>query len=498
MEILIKEPTKAYLIDFTEQDIRKLASELTFKNTSIQFQLSKLNKNRWFKQKDYIAWEKAKKDLEAKVKTTLLFEDEDGVYIRPGSVSYLENKYIVRNEVKYPEPRLVPWKNKIPYELYNYQKQSIKKLIENKHAAVSLCTGAGKSYCIIGLCKEMGLKTAVVAPSRAIFKELLEKMEYHFGKNLVGAFGDGKKKIGKQYTVCIGDSLCNIKEGSKEWEFFSNLDVLIVDESHSWGSETLEEVCHGVFKMTPYRFFLSATQTRGDGGIKLLQSITGEIVHSLTTQEAVTGGYICPHNFKIINIPFNKPKPSGSDPLTVKREDFLRNKDIARFTTKFANAMAKRGEQTLILVEELGQIASVIKNLETPFVYAHSESDKNKLSKLGLDKVDISDSVDKFNKGEAMVLIGTSCLHVGVNIYPMRSTINWIGGTSEIKTKQAAIGRSIRLGSANPYKNNVNKDIVTIYDFNITPNEILERHLIGRLECYNESGEGLVEAIDFK
>jgi hypothetical protein len=42
----------------------------------------------------------------------------------------------------------------------------------------------------------MGLKTAIIAPSKSIFNELLTKFEHHFGKGKVGAFGAGKKKLG--------------------------------------------------------------------------------------------------------------------------------------------------------------------------------------------------------------------------------------------------------------------------------------------------------------
>lgn len=358
---------------------------------------------------------------------------------------------------------------------------------------------SGKSACLLSICRESGLRTAIVAPSRAIFNELVEKFEYHLGKGNIGKFGDGHKKIGKKITICIGDSLCNVKSGSEEWKFFSELEMLCVDESHCWGSSTLEEVCHGIFSEVPYRYFFSATQTRGDGSLKLLQSIIGKTVHTLTTREAIEGGYICPHDFRIVRIESSDPNLTSTDPLEIKRQLFLRNRNIAAFSAKLANSMASRNENTLILVEELSQIAMLSKLITVPFGYAHSETKKERLVELGLEKADTQEQIDRFNRNEIKVLIGTSTIHVGCNIFPMTNTINWIGGASEIKTRQAAIGRSIRLPQANPHASKCGtKSKVTIWDFDIVGNFVLERHLESRMEIYNESGNDLIKYIRLK
>ena len=355
---------------------------------------------------------------------------------------------------------------------------------------------SGKSACLLSICRETGFRTAVIAPSKAIFNELVEKFEHHLGKGNIGKYGDGKKKIGKKITICIGDSLCNLNRDSEEWKFFSGLDMICVDESHSWGSDTLEDCSHGVFSEVPYRFFFSATQTRGDGGIKLLQSIIGPTVHSLTTKEAVDGGFILPHDFRIVKLESSNPNLAGTDPLEIKREHFLRNKNIANFSAKLANALGERGEQTLILVEELSQVATLAKLLKVPFGYAHSESKKERLAQLGLEKVDVAEQIERFNKNEFKVLIVTSCGHVGVNIFPATNTINCVGGASEIKTRQAAIGRSIRLPEANPYAHLCGpKKKCTIWDFDVVGNYVLERHLEARIACYQDSGEGLIKYV---
>jgi len=500
MKVKILSPTKAYIMQASNEEMESLADQLTYIDLAVKYELKRLSQNLWYRNSNPIKWQLQCDSLKVKLKQTLIF-DENGIkYIRPGSLPYLTGLSVdVDNQVIYPTPKKIPWQKPLPFTLYDFQGLSVEKLIDGKHDNVELCTGAGKSAIILSVCRETGFRCAIVAPSKGIFNELVEKFEYHLGKGNVGKFGDGKKKIGKRITICIGDSLCNLKRGTEEWDFFSKLDMIVCDESHTLPAETLEQVCHGVFSEVPYRLFLSGTQTRNDGGVKLLQSIVGETVHSLTTQEAVGAGFICPHDYRIVSIQSSDPSFTDTDPLETKRIHFLRNHNIAAFIAKFSTIMAEKGNQTLILVEELNQIAMLKKLLTIPFGYAHSETKKERLLELGLEKVNVAEQIERFNRNEFKVFAGTSCLHVGVNIYPMRNTFNWIGGSSEIKTKQGPVGRSIRLASANPYASKCDKkDICTIWDFNVINNDTLERHLRKRIECYADSGPGLIKFVKLK
>lgn len=498
MQFEITSPTKAYVTDTSALDIESLTKSLSYVNTAFKHQAKRHYENKWLRNKNKEAWEKKLDELKSRINNCLLFQEEDGRYwVRPGSIPYLNPaEGTVKNLVKYPTPKKVPWAKPMPFDLYDYQELSVEKLIEICHGNVELCTGAGKSAIILQVCRETGFRTCIIAPSQSIFNELLEKFEHHLGKDKVGAFGDGKKKIGKRFTVCIGDSLANLKPGTAEWDFFAGMEMMIVDESHTWGADTLEDICHGVLQNVPYRLFMSGTQTRGDGAERLLQSIIGKTVHTLTTKEAIAGGYIFDHDFMLVDIESSNPNQQSADILEMKRIHFLRNRNIAAFIAKLANASAvTQNHQTLVLVEELSQIAMLIPLLKVPYAYAHSESSKVKLAELEatsgilLGKVDRAESVEKFNKSEAKVLIGTSCIATGTNIYPMRYTCNWVGGSSEIKTKQGAVGRTVRMLLANPWAalcSIFTKK--TVIDFNISDQPVLGNMFVSRVLCYRDSG----------
>lgn len=494
MKLNISSPSKAF-VEATGEELDKLCKLLSYTNTANQHKLKRHYNNHWARSSNEDKWNENLEILKASVHNTLVYEEDGKYFIRPGSIPYIKDKLCleITNNIKYPTPKKVAWAKPLPFTLHPYQEGSWENLIKVRHGNVELCTGAGKSAILLKVCRETGFRTAIIAPSKSIFDELVEKFDYHFGKGMVGKFGDGKKVLGKRFTICIGDSVSNIKPGTPEWAFFSTLDMLCVDESHTWGAETLENICHGVLNEIPYRLFFSGTQTRGDGAIKLLQSIVGETVYTLTTKEAVAGGYICPHKYRIVTLESSNPNYATSDVLDMKRKHFLKNRNICAFIAKLAIADATTSRrQTLVLVEELEQIAMLLPILEAagiPTAIAHSEKKAERLQELAITKVDRKESVEKFNKAEALVLIGTSCISVGTNIYPTHNTVNWVGGASEIKTKQGSVGRSVRLGSQNPWADKCTpKTDSTIWDFNVFDVYVMESQLEDRIAYYSDSG----------
>ncbi len=495
IKINIQNPTVCFLENPSSDEINKLASCLTYNDTSAAFALKNLKQNKWLQANKPETFRIRKEELEKKLKTCMLqFCSKEGKHwFHPGSIPYLKNifNFDLKNNIVYPEGRKMTWKKPLPFDLYPYQKESVQRLLEIKHGCVELCTGAGKTAIILTLARELGLKTVIVTPSKSIFLEIVEKFEHHLGKSNVGSYGDGKKKLDKNLTVCVSKSLTMLKPGTKEYDFFATADVVIGDESHTLAAETLEAVFHGVLKNVPYRFFLSGTQVRGDGKDELLESIIGQKVFSLTTKEAIEGKYICPVKFFIFETT-SKDTKQYKDALKAKRNQFLYNPNVADIAAKIANSAWNQGqESTLILVEELEQIKMLKDRLKVPFDYVHSAA-KADAAGFGLETRKVDEIVEAFNKGHIKVLIGTSCIATGTNIYPTHNTINWVGGSSEVKTKQGAVGRSVRLLEKSEYKNFHKPKLYSkIYDFKIINIPLMENHLQKRISMYRETSDDI-------
>ena len=496
-------PTLAKIIA-DESTLEKIRKELTYTNKSIEFLLSKHKKKRWLINKDPIRYNQELELLKSQLKSSILFEKDGNHFIRPGSISHLiDSGFVIdkiETEYKIPTPKPIPWSKPLPFELYYYQKESCEKLIKETHGNVSITTGAGKTAIILKIARELGNRVVIVTPARSIFRGILKDCIYHFGKNKVGAFGDGKKEIGKQITVCVAKSLTTIKKDTSIYEFFNKADVVCFDESHVLGAETLEDVCHGIMSLVPYRFFFSGTQTRGDGSIKLLESIIGKCVHTLDFKEAVAGGFICPIKVSVIKTFTPNPRKI-EDKLKAKRVHILRNPQICKTIAKTANLLwTHKKEQSLILVEEISQIADLIKLLDVPFGYVHGNSiSPEERLEYGLENTDTDKVIESFDMGKIKVLIGTSCVSMGTNIFAMKNTFNWQCNGSEVKTKQGPIGRSVRLLHKSKYKDlHTPKNFVRIFDFLVENDEDMKRQFFNRLAFYKECTDDISYIQDLK
>ena len=490
MNVVIETPTKARILNYTEEELESVKKALTYNNNSIAFQLQKHRANWRLKNRNPVFWEMREKELADQVKTTLVFEDRDGLWIRTGSIPYLKGINVISNQVEYPALKPIPWKKNLDFDLYPYQSKSIENLLLAKHGHIELPTGAGKSATLLVLARVLGGNGVVIAtPSQSIFAELLADFTEKLGEKYVGGYGDGKKDIKKPVTIAIGKSLAMLKKDTPAYEFFKNKKAILVDEAHQWASETLDVTCNGVFEDTPYRLFVTATVARGDGGLKLLESIVGKRVYEMSLEEAIKDGYLCPLKVKIISV-ISPQTYTTKDPLECKRVHFLYNQNIANVVSTLANANWNiKKQSTLILVEELKQIKILKDLIKVPMGYVHAGS-KKEASEYGLDQVDSQEQVLAFNEGKIKVLIGTRAIATGTNMFPTHYTINWAGGSSEVVTKQGAMGRSTRKLEKSKFKDLHNpKPYSQIWDFHVKDQPILHSQLKKRISFYEETGE---------
>lgn len=483
IKVVIETPTSA-ILSGPSAELQAIKDFLTYTHTGNAMMFKRHLKNIRWRNSDHVGWKKAADELQAKIKHELYEEKGSGALeIRPGSIHYLKQegfKVEIVNNIKYLNPKPCAWYKPLPFSLHPYQQESVDRLLKIKHGTVTICTGGGKTAIIMKLAREMGLKTIVMTPSASIFGEILKQFETHFGKDSVGALGDGKKRLGKKFIIAISKSLANLKPGTKEYDEVASAQVLLADEAHTLPASTLEEVCHGVLKDVPYRMFFTGTHVRNDGTQKLLEAITGPVVRTLSTKEAIENGYVCDHEFRIIKVRSTNPLFQGRDAIEMKRKHFLHNKNIAEIASKIAISVYEtKKEQTLILVDEVKQIDLILpffKNSSLTIATATGDGEPD-------------EAVEAFNKGKAQVLIGTSCISTGTNIFPVHHMINWQGGSSEIKTKQGAIGRSVRKLKGSKFESlHVPKEKAIIWDFDVIGIDDMQRHLSIRMDFYSDSG----------
>jgi superfamily II DNA or RNA helicase len=308
-------------------------------------------------------------------------------------------------------------------------------------------TGLGKSRILLDLAHHLGLKTIIVAPSASILTQLIKDFSRYLGERYVGQYGDGKKKFDRLITIATFQSLTRLEPGDEAWEELSKCEVFMVDESHLCPAATLEKVCMGLARNAKYRFFVSATQVRGDGSGIVLKGIVGEIVYSMTVAEGVDQGFLAKPNFKMIRVVSDDPFES-IDVTKMTRKHHYYNPKIIKTAADIANkAVAHLGHKVLIQVEEIAQFQHLLRHLEFDPRFAHgaAKSDPDLREKLP-EKYWASDPAklaDQFNNEEFPILVGTSCISVGTDLRTPQTIINLMGGCSPIGIPQA-VGRGTR------------------------------------------------------
>lgn len=464
-----------------------LESLLTYTNLANKRAYNQFKKNIWFQRQHGVeAYNAELARLKKAQQVCLLKEHKGQFYTYSGlanRIARLFNDTII-NKIQYPEVEGGIWKNAPQYELRYYQKDSVEALIPQHHASVSLPTGSGKAKLIVSLAHHYGLQTVIMCPTASIANQLFTEFTNSFGKHQVGLFGDGKKHLGKKYTVAIAASLYRIKPNSPEWNFFSKTQVFLSDESHLNPSESLEKVCMGVCAKAPYRYFVSATQMRNDGADLLLEGIIGPIVYKKELKELVDEGFLAKPKFTMVQVP-STSSVQHSDVLKEVKEHWHKNPLLYKRAAELVNEIIRDlDHQVLILIDHVDQFPRLLPYLKYTPKFAHGGVVDAKVKKHlppEYHKSNTEDLVNQFNDNEIKLLVGTSCISIGTDIRPVKTIINLQGGVSEIKIRQA-VGRGTRRVPGKTWFNYI--------DFIVTPQGDAEyavlRHAQTRQQIYEE------------
>ena len=229
MKMILENPTKLIL----PADNDAVQKFLTFTDRSVEYQIKKVRMNYRWKNSSPEGHLARLEALKAQMRVCMLFHDDEG---RPWTYAGLWRDlqqvfhWELESQITFPEAKLVPWAHPPEHKARYYQEESIVELLKARHGAIALPTGSGKSLVIIELCKRLGLKTIIMTPSASITDQLYREFLVRFGAKRVGKYGDGSKKTDKLFTVCTGQALTRIEQGSEAWEDLSKSAVFIADE----------------------------------------------------------------------------------------------------------------------------------------------------------------------------------------------------------------------------------------------------------------------------
>lgn len=482
MAITLINPVEIKLENYSGEKLERLTKLLTYTDQKIEYELRKLkgSKRFYIKIGKLNEWTIRKEELENNLTKCLLTKE---MTCPSGLADMLCKEFGEAGwkvDFTYPLPKSLPWANIPKQKDRYYQTEAFDKLIEIQHGAVSIATGGGKSAIIRKLTHLYNLKTVVMTPSVSIAKQILKDFQYHFGKKHVGAFFEGKKEYNKLFTVAVAASLTRIEKDTPEYKALSKTEVFIADESHLTPANTLADVCFGLVRNAPYRFFLSGTQIRGDGKDLLLEGIIGKIVYTKTVKELVDEGFLAKPIFRMVETSSSKVFDS-KDANEMTREHLYYNQLVNEIAGEIAcKSVELLNQPVLILVEEVEQVKYLLPYLGNHKVgFAHSTLTKENKKNVPeqFHKSDPEELVAAFNVGELPILIGTSCIATGTDFTSLQCIVYLMGGKSEVKVKQG-IGRGTRLAPGKEYCN--------VWDVKVSNIEKMVDHANARIEIYDD------------
>ena len=106
-------PTKTLIEECDISTLDDLRKALTYKDTSVSFNLKKLKENKWLQANYPDTYRKRLKELEKKISNCMLkYDTQLGKHwFNPGSIPYLKGfSFEEINNIKYPEVKKIPWR----------------------------------------------------------------------------------------------------------------------------------------------------------------------------------------------------------------------------------------------------------------------------------------------------------------------------------------------------------------------------------------------------
>jgi len=436
-------------------ELRSFVREhLSYTDKSKQYQLRRMAKNPWQRSSPLYA------QLQKEATGQLFTEENNKITVSSCFVDMLRPMFNCQSVLdlrgKTGAKITLPWVKK-PHDLRDYQEEAYKLMDSNYRGLINLATGLGKTLLATHFIQRYKKKALVVCPSESVAKQFYDQFVTCFGKNKVGFYGGGKKKI-CDITVGIAASITkNIAEFQN-----AELGVVILDETHHTPATTFFDISQGLAKCGKI-FGLTATDYRSDGKDIMITAGCGPVLIRRDIKWGVINGWLAEPYFIIRQVP-TTGKDYKDDKIKSYKEHVLNCQMMKDQIRDDAMKMMAAGKSVLILVDEVAHGKELSDELKIPFA-------------TGLDKKSQS-YVDELNNGKIHGLVGTDGkISEGTDTKNVDVLIlaNFVASKGPVTQ---CVGRSLR-------KQGI-KTKAIILDYIPMGSTMLSRHGFQRVEYYKE------------
>lgn len=244
------------------------------------------------------------------------------------------------------------------YDLYDYQKEAIWKMIEAKYGILKATTGSGKTVIGVSLIKALRRRALWICHTADLLKQSMERASVCIDPKWMGTITEGKTNVGVGVTFATVQTLSRLDLT----QYRDYWDVVIVDEVHRCSSSATsytqyEKVLNHLAARR--KIGLTATPERSDGLIKATFALIGKVVYEIP-EESIAD--------KVMGVKIRKVETDAdiadeclNTDGTINytklighlTTDYERNKLIAR------KIMENKGHSCLILSDRLEQLKAI-------------------------------------------------------------------------------------------------------------------------------------------
>ena len=337
-------------------------------------------------------------------------------------------------------------------ERYDYQLETVRRLVRHKRMIARIATGGGKSNVAVLAFSTLRRMTLFLTTRGSLMYQMKENFEN--AGFTPGVIGDSILQPRKGVNVGMVQTIASwlkepladdtSDEANKQRErrrrmidLLHKVEFVIGEEAHESGSDSYYEILNHCVN-AHYRLALTATPfMRPDGEANMrLQATFGSIGIDVTEKLLIERGILATPFFKFLQTPMPALLRRATKWPTCRDIGIVENVGRNHLAVTDAIKASKRGRTALILVQQKKHGHLLRKMLDdaemrSTFIYGENDQAERKQALNGLANRELD------------VLIGSTILDVGVDVPSVGNIILAGGGKGEVQHRQR-IGRGLR------------------------------------------------------
>ncbi|MFA6295238.1 MAG: DEAD/DEAH box helicase family protein [Candidatus Paceibacterota bacterium] len=218
----------------------------------------------------------------------LVEESGDNIFLPRGFLHVLTDfleEHRIKYSVRFEHPVVEETLFKSSIELTLPQISTIQDVMPHDQGVIVAPSGSGKTIIGLELIARKKLPALILVHRKQLLDQWVERIQAFLGiaKTHIGQYSSGKKKVGKQITVGLLQSLGRKKDLS---DMKNQFGTIIVDECHHIPASTFREV---ISQLNPkYIYGLTATPQRKHNDEKLIYAFIGDIISRMEMSDFVS------------------------------------------------------------------------------------------------------------------------------------------------------------------------------------------------------------------